>query len=136
MRTSITAFQIADPQRERERILARIDRQRAFNPRAHLPVLGRLLVSHDGSFWVERADNADPATLEYERMFGMFGRAAPRPSRWDLFDADGIYLGTADVDARFTPMAVRGAEVTGVYKDEMDVEYVVTYRAAGGEGVK
>jgi len=121
-----------DPRAERDRVLERIARQRAFNPRPHLPPLGRLLVSTDGSFWVERADLVDPATLEFERMFGGFGRATPRASSWDLFDVDGSFLASVELDPRFAPMAVRGSEVTGVYKDELDVEYVVTYRAAPG----
>jgi hypothetical protein len=141
LKERITAFYDSLPARgtrdsrdERDRVLERVDRQRGFNPRPHLPPLGRLLVSPDGSFWIERADVADPATLEFERLFGGFGRAGPRETRWDLFDADGVYLASAALDARFAPMAVRGPEITGVYKDDLDVEYVVTFRAAPATG--
>ena len=123
---------LPERQAERDRVLERIDRQRGFNPRPHLPPLGRLLVSRDGSFWIERADITDPAQLEFERLFGGFGDDSPRPKRWDLFDAEGTYLASVELDPRFNPLAVRGTEVTGVYRDDLDVEYVVTYRATPG----
>lgn len=113
---------------ERERVIRRIDNQRGFNPRPHLPPLRRLLVSHDGSFWIERADIASPADLEFERLFGGFGRGQPRATRWDLYDGEGRFLAQVDLHPRFTPHAVRGPEITGVLKDELDIEFVVTYR--------
>jgi hypothetical protein len=88
-----------------------------------------MLVSADGSFWIERADNAAPSDLVFEWLFG--GPRTDdrrRPSRWDLFDGEHRFLTSVELDPRFTPHAARGLEVTGVLKDEMDVEYVVTYR--------
>jgi hypothetical protein len=118
-----------DPRAERDRVLQRVERQRGYDPRPHLPPLGRLLVSGDGSFWLERIDGVDPAQLEMERLFGGFSGGA-RASRWDLFDRDGRFLGSVALDGDFRAHAVRGYEVTGVMRDELDVEYVVTYRVA------
>lgn len=117
-----------DPSSERERTLAQLDRQRAYDPRPHLPPTGRLLVSRDGSFWIERVDKVEPAALEMERIYGRSG-GVRRPSHWDLFDSEGRFLTSVAIDARFQPHAVRGAEVTGVLRDDLDIEYVVTYRA-------
>jgi 6-bladed beta-propeller len=115
-------------QQQKERITARVEGQRAFDPRPTLPPTGGLLVSPDGSFWIERTDVATPAELEYERIFGGFNRREPRPTRWDVFDAEGLLLTTVDLPPRFQPMAARGLDIAGVLKDEMDVEYVVVYR--------
>jgi hypothetical protein len=118
-----------DPRAERDRVTARVQRQRNFDPRPTLPPTGRLLVSHDGSLWIERVDNAAPATLVEERLFAMFA-GVRRNSTWDLFDADGRFLAAVELHPDFRAHAVRGLEVTGVLKDDLDVEYVVTYRAS------
>jgi hypothetical protein len=109
---------------------------RSIDARAQLPLpefvstLGELLVSHDGSFWVERTDHGSLAARFLDQQLASYvGRSMP--STWDLFDHDGAYVATVDAPARFTPMAVRGGEVTGVLRDELDVEYVVTLRAGG-----
>jgi hypothetical protein len=114
---------------EHDRVTARVERQRNFDPRPTLPPTGRLLVSHDGSLWIERVDNAAPATLVEERLFAMFA-GVRRNSTWDLFDADGRFLAAVELHPDFRAHAVRGLEVTGVLKDDLDVEYVVTYRAS------
>jgi hypothetical protein len=121
-----------NPRRELESVLRRIDTQATFPIPSFQAPLGNLLVSHDGSFWVERADLAPPARVEFERLYGGFDRGQPRSTRWDLYDATGQFLATVDLDTRFTPMAVRGTTVTGVLKDELDVEYIVSYAVAPG----
>ena len=117
---------------ELESVLRRIDTQATFPVPSFQAPLGNLLVSHDGSFWIERADLASPARVEFERLYGGFDRSQPRPTRWDLYDAAGQFLATVDLDARFSPMAVRGTTVTGVLKDELDVEYIVSYAVSPG----
>lgn len=92
------------------------------------PPLGRILVSHDGSFWVERID--EPRMLEVELRPSRGGLySGIDATRWDLFDGDGRLLGSAEVPRGFTAYAVRGYQVTGVVQDELDVEYVVTLEA-------
>ena len=119
----------ATGQQERESALTRVDHQRSYDPRTTVAPLGNLLVSPDGSFWLERADAARPAAIEYEKLYGDFdGR--PRPTRWDLFDADGRFLSSVDLPASFRPLAVRGTDVAGVLRDDLDVEYVVVYRVS------
>lgn len=112
----------------RERVIESIDRRRGHTGRSLLAPLGRMLLSHDGSFWIERRDAADPASVAFEDMFGGPRRRVSRATVWDLFDTAGHYLGTVELDASFRPMAVRGIEVTGVLTDDLDVEYVATYR--------
>jgi hypothetical protein len=111
--------------RMRDWFLRLVDDRAALPPRLHMPPLGRLLVSWDGSFWVERIDGLEPGDYEYANSFG---EDAPRSSRWDFFDAAGRFLTTVNFTLEFAPLAVRGNEVTGVFRDEMDVEHVVTLR--------
>ncbi|MEX0893838.1 MAG: hypothetical protein WEB88_16845 [Gemmatimonadota bacterium] len=95
---------------------------------ATLPPLGRMLVDSRGAFWVERADAPEPGLRDMDRL--VTRQPLPLPTRWDLFDGEGRFLGTVETPPYFYGMAVDGAEITGVERDEYLVEYVVTYRAA------
>jgi hypothetical protein len=69
-----TSSRIPDQYRAEQRtyIAERIDRQ-ARLPRPSIAApLGPILVSTDGSFWVQRADTASPAQNEADEMFGAF----------------------------------------------------------------
>lgn len=93
----------------------------------HVPPLGRLLAGPDGALWVERPDRVDDyAAVELEMVLGRV-RGEPRVSTWDVFDPDGVYIGTATLPARFTPHHGTAASVAGVERDELDVERVVRY---------
>lgn len=100
----------------------------------HVPPLGRLLAGPDGALWVERRDQVDDqAAVELEMVLGRV-RREPRASTWDVFDPDGVYVGTATLPARFTPHHVTAGSVAGVERDALDVERVVRYAVepAGG----
>jgi hypothetical protein len=102
--------------------------------REHLPPLGRLFAARDGAFWIERPDLADdPVAREWSRG------VQPSPTKWDVFDTEGRFLGLVTLPAKFTPHVVATNSVTGVQRDEQDVEYVVRYEigsrdAPGGPG--
>lgn len=97
---------------------AQVDRVQL--PRSEsLPALGRILVSSRGAFWVERPDLAeDPVLLEWTRD-------SSQAAWWDVFDAEGSYVGTAALEPSFTPFAVTANSVVGVWRSELGVEYVV-----------
>ena len=44
---------------------------------------------------------------------------------WDVFDSEGRFLGVVTMPDRFTPIGFVGDEIYGVWKDDLDVEYVV-----------
>jgi hypothetical protein len=123
----------SNPNEQRRRILARVDEQATFPGVSFQAPLRELLVARDGAFWVERADDASPAQLEYENYYGYINRATGRSTRWDIFDEDGRFLGSVALPPTFNPMHVTERTVTGVLKDEMDVEYVVRYRVGSGD---
>jgi hypothetical protein len=78
-----------------------------------LPAFERLLVDDGGHLWVQRT--AWPGAVQPE---------------WDVFDADGVMLGTVHMPAGFRATHVGAGFVLGVWKDEDDVEYVRMYGLA------
>lgn len=110
----------------RERVAA----QATFPVPDHRPPARELLVSPDGSFWVERVDHVAPARLAVERTLSFaVDMLEPISSLWDMFDESGRLLGQIELPPRFTPMRLGGRRVYGVLEDELGVEYVVALEA-------
>ena len=117
----------AEAGRTPQRALDRIDSRASLPMPELVPPVGEIIVSIDGSFWVESVDGEAAALIEFKRM-----RPAERwaaPTGWDLFDTRGRYLGSAQLPERFEPLAVMGSRVAGVFKDELDVEFIVVFQA-------
>jgi hypothetical protein len=116
------------------RILGFVDRRAEIPLPPFYPPLGRIAVAEDGSIWVQRMDAVSPvenSLLQTVRLYPGTDLPPPPPTFWDLFDPDGRFLGQVELPPRFRPMHVRGADVTGVQRDSLDIEYVVTYRIGG-----
>ena len=47
---------------------------------------------------------------------------------WDVFDADGRFLGVVTMPDRFVPHLFVGNNVYGVWRDDLDVEYMMRAR--------
>ena len=98
------------------------------------PAYHRLLSGPRGSIWVQSGTKADSLseqdrnTLHDIRRFDEL-RLNPHllfgARNWDVFHADGRFLGEVTMPARFTPMKFVGEEVYGVWKDELEVNYVM-----------
>ncbi len=55
-----------------------------------------------------------------------------KDATFDVFDPEGRYLGTVDVDVgRYPPPRIIGNQLAGVVRDEFDTPYVVVYRIEG-----
>ena len=76
----------------------------------YLPVYQDLLVDGTGRIWVERYRAPGETTPE-----------------WDVFDVDGIWLGKVETPHRFRVMEIGDDYLAGVFRDELDVEYVRVY---------
>ena len=88
-----------------------------------LPPIGLLLASRAGSLWVERIDLVpDPLARQGTRV-----PTPPTPSKWDLFDPEGRFLGTVTLPPRFSPRVAGDRWMLGVLRDDLDVQYVVRY---------
>jgi hypothetical protein len=128
------AFAFDDERRLRQLVLRmearRIDAEAEAPLPPLLPPIGALRVSADGSFWVQRVDVLTP--VEYRlHGFGSVNGWPALPTTWDVFDPAGRFLGPVVFPPRFQLMHVRGTEATGVQKDSLGVEYVVTWRVGG-----
>lgn len=75
-----------------------------------LPAYAGFRVDSEGVLWVQ----------EY-RPPGEEG------SRWDLFDDEGRWLTTVELPARFRVLEIGSEHLLGVWRDEMDVEYLRVY---------
>jgi hypothetical protein len=78
-------------------------------------------VDHSGNLWVL---GADPRRWDY-------GRIPPRifdeSSSWDIFDPEGVWLGTVQTPPRFVLYEVGEDYLLGLWRDELEVEYVRRY---------
>jgi hypothetical protein len=50
---------------------------------------------------------------------------------WDVFDAEGRYLGVVNMPPRFQPVRFLGNVIYGIQRDELDVQYVVKLQVVG-----
>ncbi len=97
----------------------------------------------DSTLWVQHA-LAHSEMSDEER--GLFDLGARHPQVFvgnpkiavgapgcDVFDAEGRFLGVVTLPARFDPLRFIGEDIYGVWRDELDVEYVVRLKALRGE---
>lgn len=77
------------------------------------PAYSRLLVDPDGNVWAPRYHGYSEADL---------------PTDCIVFDADGAWLGSVRLPARFTPLEIGADYVLGVRRDDVDAEHVEMLR--------
>lgn len=85
-----------------------------------MPAFSSLALQEGGALWVEEFDS---------------GMARRGRTRWGVYDAGGTHLGDVTMPARLRPMSIGRDYLLGVWKDELDVEYVRVYdvmRPSGG----
>src|SRR5690606_11710099 len=92
----------------------------------HYPAFATLMAGPAGTLWVQHvqtaADVAVSGTVDLQDL------GAPN---WDVFDAEGRYLGVVRFPDRFNPMRFVGNDVYGVWRDELDVQHVMRLRVVG-----
>jgi hypothetical protein len=85
-----------------------------------LPAYGRFVLDHEGRLWVERVPPL-PIVIE--------GPTATRqePTPWDVFDTDGVWLGTTATPADTHVMDIGADAVAGIVHTG-DTDRVVVHR--------
>jgi hypothetical protein len=76
--------------------------------------------SSDGRLWVQR-DRPAPL-MEHDVMLGVAG------ARYDVFDAEGRYLGEVQAPERLRALGATREEVYGFEIDDQGAIWVVAYR--------
>jgi hypothetical protein len=90
---------------------------------AQYPAYLQLLEGVDGSIWVQGAQSASALPPEMQDSYNPQLDLGSRD--WDVFDADGRYLGVVSMPLRFQPVRFVGDKIYGIQRDELDVQYIV-----------
>jgi hypothetical protein len=106
------------PPQLREHRQAIVDAQ--VHPEDH-PAFERLVVARTGHLWAERPDPDHP------KAQGGWHMLRDTPTTWDVFDPDGVWLGSVDLPPRFFAYEFGENYVAGVWRDDLDVEFVRVY---------
>lgn len=94
------------------------------------PALAALVGGPRGSLWVQRVD---PDVAMSEEAFGDLQNLQFGSPAWDVFDAEGRYLGVVETPEGVTPRRFIGTQMYGVHVDDLGVQRVVRYRINVGE---
>lgn len=90
------------------------------------PAYLQFLAGPAGTIWVQHLKAPSRLTEEERENFNpLLGLGAPE---WDIFDPEGRYLGIVTMPERFQPLRFRGDRVYGVWRDELEVQYVMVLR--------
>lgn len=101
----------------------------------YYPAFFRILSGPQRSIWVQHVYTPSDMSEGERENFG-FGAQHPQlfvanprlalgAPDWDVFDEKGRFLGLVTLPDRFDPMTVVGNDLYGVWRDELDVEYVM-----------
>ncbi len=88
------------------------------------PVFGQLLVGAGDALWVQRIRSARDMAGAAEEVVEFDPQDLGSP-QWDVFDAQGRWLGVVTLPDRFQPVNVQGDHLYGIWRDELDVQYVM-----------
>ncbi|MGD2122484.1 MAG: hypothetical protein PVJ76_12100 [Gemmatimonadota bacterium] len=115
---------------EYRRLFEWMDRQPAYRPPegewlpSVMPPFRGIEVGSDGRIWVQR--NAQPIQIQTrENPDGRPAIGWAQPFSYDVYEADGTFLGEIRFPERFEPHLFGAGLVWGVRRGEFDEEYVV-----------
>ena len=93
------------------------------------PAFTQLRNGPEQSLWVQRMGvPSDMTDDEQENWNPLLDQGS---DEWDVFDADGRYLGVVTIPDRFSPFSLKGDLLYGVWRDEFEVQYVKVLRITG-----
>ncbi|MFH1763334.1 MAG: 6-bladed beta-propeller [Gemmatimonadota bacterium] len=102
---------------------------RRYDYSGPLPVFEALFAGPKNTIWVQHFQ----APSDF--VEGGFGAFDPRrhfgAPAWDVFDADGRFLGVVTMPRGFHPRAFQGSKIYGVWYNEYDVSFVVRLGIVG-----
>ena len=96
------------------------------------PAFTQMRNGPEQSLWVQRIGvPSDMTEDEQENWNPLLDQGS---DDWDVFDADGRYLGVVTMPDRFSAFSLKGDLLYGVWRDEFEVQYVKVYRITGLSG--
>src|SRR5690606_22233757 len=90
----------------------------------YYPALARIKAGPGSTIWVQQVKTAAMA----KESGAAFNLQDSGSARWDVFDADGRFLGVVEFPVSFALMTFDGDVVYGVLRDEFEVQYVARLR--------
>jgi len=90
------------------------------------PAFVGMSIGPNGSIWVQHLRPPAQVTEEELETYDMTQDIGSRD--WDVFDPDGRYLGVVTMPPRFTPRRIVEGKIYGVWRDDLDVQYVTRLR--------
>jgi hypothetical protein len=96
---------------------------------SHWPVLAAVLPGPDGTLWVQRVEAGEALenlTMESIQA-GEFGSR-----RWDVFDAEGTYLGAVELPDGVQPLRFVGDHLYGIHRDDLGIQRAARLRVTRG----
>ena len=88
------------------------------------PAFMQIIVGPGESIWVQRVRSSREMAEAAEEGFEFNFQDIGSPE-WDVFDAEGRYLGVVTLPDRFAPVHVDGDHLYGVWANELDVQFVM-----------
>ncbi len=86
------------------------------------PAFAQVRGGPGGSIWVQRLRTpSEMSPEELEDFNPQLGFGSPD---WDVFDAEGRFLGTIEMPERFQPIRFQDDRIYGIWRDELDVQRV------------
>lgn len=100
-----------------------------------IPAMSAVLAGPAGTIWVQHYRS--PSQLSEKELASVRedhqeDLGAPE---WEVFDGEGRYLGVVTMPERFSPSLFRDDKIYGVWRDELNVEYILRLRIIGDLGI-
>ncbi len=97
-----------------------------------IPAFSSLQIGPGGTLWVQHIQSAADLTPEELEQFNVQeDLGAPD---WDVFDADGRYLGVVTMPPHFQPRLFDRDRIVGVWRNDLDVPFVMQLKIVGIPG--
>jgi hypothetical protein len=94
------------------------------------PAFVSMAIGPNGSIWVQHLRPPAEVTDEELETYDMTQDIGSRD--WDVFDPGGRYRGVVTMPPRFTPRIILDGKIYGVWRDDLDVQYVMRLRIVEG----
>ena len=88
------------------------------------PAFLQLFLGPEGTLWAQRVRSARDLGAAEDESFEFDPQDIGSPE-WEIFDAEGRYMGVVTLPAKFRPVNVTGDHIYGIWQDELDVQYVM-----------
>jgi hypothetical protein len=99
----------------------------------YFPAYAQFLQGPNESIWVQHL--VVPSELSDEEIEDFNPQLGMGSPNWDVFDGRGRFLGTLAMPDKYQPMRFLGGDIYGIWRDDMDVQYVLKLRITGMPGM-